>query len=189
MALHAGTRLGSYQITSLMGAGGMGEVYSARDSRLGRDVAIKIIREGLDSEERLARVGREARLLASLNHPGIAILYGMEEWEGAHFLVMELVEGETLLERIRRGPIPVAESLSLFWQITQALEAAHRRKSSTGISNPRTSRSLPRANRKSSTSDWRPRSSPTYGAGLSPNPPPSLARPQAKRVFWGPSPT
>ena len=128
MALHAGTRLGSYQITSLVGAGGMGEVYSARDSRLGRDVAIKIIREGLDSEERLARVGREARLLASLNHPGIAILYGMEEWEGTHFLVMELVEGETLLERIRRGPIPVAESLSLFWQITQALEAAHRKK-------------------------------------------------------------
>jgi tetratricopeptide (TPR) repeat protein len=128
MALHAGTRLGQYQITSLMGAGGMGEVYSARDSRLAREVAIKVIREGLDSEERLARVEREARLLASLNHPGIAILYGMEEWQGSHFLVMELVEGETLAERIRRGPIPVAESLSLFWQITQALEAAHKKK-------------------------------------------------------------
>ena len=127
MALHAGTHLGPYQITALIGAGGMGEVYSALDRRLARDVAIKVLREGSTSEGGLARVEREARLLASLNHPGIAILYGMEEWNGSHFLVMELVEGETLAERIRRGAISIPETLPLFWQIAQALEAAHKK--------------------------------------------------------------
>jgi serine/threonine protein kinase len=127
MALQAGTRLGTYQITALIGSGGMGEVYSALDRRLAREVAIKVLREGPAGEKGLARVEREARLLASLNHPGIAILYGIEEWNGSHFLVMELVEGETLAERIRRKMIPVPESLSLFWQIAQALEAAHRK--------------------------------------------------------------
>jgi serine/threonine protein kinase len=128
MALDAGTHLGPYRITSLMGAGGMGEVYRALDPRLAREVAIKVIREGSASADGLARVEKEARLLASLNHPGIALLYGMEEWNGSQFLVMELVEGETLAERIRRGPISVAESLSLFWQIAQALEAAHHKR-------------------------------------------------------------
>jgi serine/threonine protein kinase len=106
----------------------MGEVYGAFDRRLAREVAVKVLREETAGADGLAGVEREARLLASLNHPGIAILYGMEEWNGCHFLVMELVEGETLAERIRRGPISIAESLPLFWQIAQALEAAHQRR-------------------------------------------------------------
>jgi len=126
MPLSAGARLGAYEIRSLLGAGGMGEVYRATDTRLSRDVAVKILPEAFASDaERLARFEREARLLASLNHPGIATLHGLEEAGGSRLLVMELVEGETLGGRIARGPMPIDEALLLFGQIAGALEAAH----------------------------------------------------------------
>ncbi len=126
MTLSAGTRLGPYEILSLLGAGGMGEVYRATDTRLSRDVAVKILPEAFANDsERLARFEREARLLASLNHPGIATLHGLEEAGGSRFLVMELVGGETLGGRIARGPMPIEEAVPLFGQIAEALEAAH----------------------------------------------------------------
>ncbi len=126
MSLEAGTKLGSYEILAAIGAGGMGEVYRARDTKLGREVAIKIFPEEFSQHpQKLARFEREAKLLAALNHPGIATLYEVEEFEGKPFLVMELVEGETLAERIARGPIPVDEALTLSQQIAEALEAAH----------------------------------------------------------------
>jgi serine/threonine protein kinase len=107
MTLANGSRLGSYEILAPLGAGGMGEVYRARDTKLGRAVAVKVLPEAFAFDpERVTRFEREARLLASLNHPHIAALYGMEESGGQHFLVMELVEGETLADRLRRGPIP-----------------------------------------------------------------------------------
>ena len=119
-------KLGAYEVLELIGAGGMGEVYRARDTKLGREVAIKVLPEALSQDkERLARFEREAKLLASLNHPGIATLYGLEEDAGKPFLVMELVEGETLAEQIARGPISVDEALPLFIQIAEGLEAAH----------------------------------------------------------------
>jgi serine/threonine protein kinase len=123
MALQLGTRLGVYEITSLIGAGGMGEVYLARDTRLGRDVAIKVLPEkyALDAE-RLARFTREAQVLASLNHPNIAAIYGFEE-SGA--LVLEYVGGPTLADRIARGALPPDEALPIARQIADALEAAH----------------------------------------------------------------
>jgi predicted Ser/Thr protein kinase len=126
MAMTCGTRLGSYEIESILGAGGMGEVYRARDTRLGRAVAIKVILGVFASDtDRVARFEREAKVLASLNHPHIAALYGMEEAAGQHFLVMELVEGETLAERLARGPLPVEEVVAIARQIAEALEAAH----------------------------------------------------------------
>ncbi len=107
MSLEPGTKLASYEILGLMGAGSMGEVYRAKDTKLGREVAIKVLPEELArDEERLARFEREARILAALNHPGIATLHGLEESAGTRYLVMELVEGETLGERLDRGPIP-----------------------------------------------------------------------------------
>ncbi len=126
MSLSAGTRLGSHEILSPLGAGGMGEVYRARDSRLHREVAIKVLPSGSSADpERLARFEREARVLASLNHPAIAAIYGIEESGGTRFLVLELVEGETLAERIATGPLPLDEALGLSRQIAEALEAAH----------------------------------------------------------------
>ena len=126
MALPAESKLGSYQILTLLGAGGMGEVYRARDTELGREVAIKVLPEAFtEDQERLARFEREARLLASLNHPNIATLYGLERSEGIPFLVMELVEGETLEAKVAKGSIPIEEALPLFRQIAEALEAAH----------------------------------------------------------------
>ena len=126
MRLQPGSTLGSYEILSSLGAGGMGEVYRARDTRLGRDVAIKLILAEVSSDgDRLARFEREARVLAALNHPNIATLYGFETDGDTSFLVMELVGGETLAERIARGPLPVDEALPLFLQIATALEAAH----------------------------------------------------------------
>jgi serine/threonine protein kinase len=126
MALEAGTKLGPYEILSPLGAGGMGEVYRARDSKLGREVAIKVLPEEFTQHpQKLARFEREARLLAALNHPGIATLYGVEEAENQPFLVMELVEGETLADRIARGALPVDEALKISQQIAEALEAAH----------------------------------------------------------------
>jgi eukaryotic-like serine/threonine-protein kinase len=149
MMLGVGTRLGSYEILTLLGAGGMGEVYRAHDSRLGRDVALKILPEAFRSDpERLARFEREARALAALNHPNIAAIYGIEEQPGATALVLEFVEGETLADIIHRseassrksegavlqtshfrlqtsGGLPVAEALSVARQIADALDAAH----------------------------------------------------------------
>jgi Tol biopolymer transport system component len=126
MSLAAGIRLGPYEILSPLGAGGMGEVYRARDGKLNRDVAIKVLPEAfaLDAE-RLARFRREAQVLASLNHPHIAAIYGLEESGGIEALVLELVPGETLAERLVRGPIPVEEALEIARQIADALEAAH----------------------------------------------------------------
>ena len=126
MALSAGTRLGTYEILAPLGAGGTGEVNRARDAKLGREVAIKVLpAEFSQDKERLARFEREARLLASLNHPNIATLHGFEESNDIRFLVMELVEGETLGERLARGPIPLDEALPLFEQIASGLHAAH----------------------------------------------------------------
>ena len=126
MPLAEGAQLASYQTLTLLGVGGMGEVYLARDQKLGREVAVKILRGELAQEaERLSRFEREARLLASLNHPHIATLYGMEEAEGVRFLVMEFVPGTTLADRLAGGPLPIEESLKLGRQIAEALEAAH----------------------------------------------------------------
>ena len=112
MALTIGTQLGSYEITALLGKGGMGEVYRARDLKLKREVAIKILPDELSRDaDRVARFQREAEVLASLNHPNIAAIYDLQELDGSRFLVLELVEGETLADRIQRGPIPVDEAL------------------------------------------------------------------------------
>src|SRR5262245_560960 len=121
-----GKELGHYHIENHLGSGGMGEVYEARDTKLGRSVAVKVLPEIFEQDpERILRFEREAKLLASLNHPNIAALYGLEQSDGRHFLVMELVEGETLTQRIARGPIPVDESLKISHQIAEAFEAAH----------------------------------------------------------------
>ena len=126
MALTPGTRLGVYQVTAQIGVGGMGEVYRARDTRLKRDVALKILPESFASDpERLARFQREAEVLASLNHPHIAAIYGLEDADGVNALVMELVEGEDLAQRITHRPIPLDEALPIATQIAEALEAAH----------------------------------------------------------------
>ncbi|MGH9369394.1 MAG: protein kinase domain-containing protein [Thermoanaerobaculia bacterium] len=126
MTLRPGDRVGSYEILAPLGAGGMGEVYRARDTRLGRDVAIKALPEGFARDPgRLARFEREARLLASLNHPNIATIHGLEEAGDSKFLVLECVEGETLGERLASGPLPVEEALSLCARIARGLEAAH----------------------------------------------------------------
>jgi eukaryotic-like serine/threonine-protein kinase len=121
-----GTRLGAYEVTALIGEGGMGQVYRARDTKLNRDVALKVLPDLFASDtERLGRFTREAQTLASLNHPNIAHIHGFEESGGVHALVMELVEGEDLSQRIARGAIPLDEALPIAEQIAQALEAAH----------------------------------------------------------------
>jgi len=126
MPLSAGTRLGSYEILAPLGAGGMGEVYRARDPKLNRDVALKVLPELLaDDPDRLARFQREARVLASLNHPNIAHIHGLEESNGISAIVMELVEGPTLADRVAQGPILLDEALAIAAQIAEALEAAH----------------------------------------------------------------
>ena len=126
IALPSGTRLGSYEILSALGAGGMGEVYRAKDSKLKRDVALKVLPADVAGDrERLARFQREAEVLASLNHPNIAHIHGLEEADGVTALVMELVEGEDLSQRIARGAIPIDEALPIAKQIADALEAAH----------------------------------------------------------------
>ena len=126
MSLERGTRLGPYEIDSVLGAAGMGEVYRARDTRLKRDVAVKVLPPAFAHDpDRLARFQREAEVLATLNHPNIAAVYGFEETPGASGIVLELVEGPTLRDRIARGPIPVDEALALARQIADALEAAH----------------------------------------------------------------
>jgi Tol biopolymer transport system component len=126
MSLSGGVRLGPYEILSPLGAGGMGEVYRAHDTKLNRDVALKVLLpEVADNPERLARFRREAQILASLNHPNIAHIYGLEEGNGVVALVLELVEGPTLADRIARGAIPLDEALPIARQIAEALEAAH----------------------------------------------------------------
>jgi serine/threonine protein kinase len=124
----AGRRLGPYEILSLLGRGGMGDVYRARDTRLDRQVAIKVLPEAFTGDPvRLARFEREAKLLASLNHPNIAAIYGLEEADGKLFLVLELVEGETLAEWLSRGPLPMEMALGVCRQIAEGVEAAHER--------------------------------------------------------------
>src|ERR1019366_8181671 len=128
MALTSGTKLGAYEVVSPLGAGGMGEVYRARDSKLGRDVALKVISEQFARDaERMARFQREAKVLASLNHPNIASIYGLEDSGATHALVMELVEGPTLADRTGSGPIPISDVLPIAKQMCEALEYAHER--------------------------------------------------------------
>jgi serine/threonine-protein kinase len=126
VALALGTRLGPYQVTALLGAGGMGEVYRARDIKLNRDVALKILPEAFAIDgDRIARFRREAQVLAALNHPNIAAIYGFEDSGTTHALVLELVEGPTLADRIAKGPVPLDEALPIAKQVAEALEAAH----------------------------------------------------------------
>jgi serine/threonine protein kinase len=128
MALTSGTKLGPYEIRSLLGAGGMGEVYRAADSKLGRDVALKVIlQEFAQDTQLMARFQREAQVLASFNHTNIASIYGLEDSGGMRALVMELVEGPTLADRIKGGAIPLEEALPIAKQIAEALEYAQQR--------------------------------------------------------------
>src|ERR1700694_267734 len=123
MLLSAGTLLGPYVVVSPLGAGGMGEVYRARDSKLNREVALKVLPEGFANDaDRMARFSREAQVLAALNHPSIGAIYGLEESEGVRALVMELVEGTTLADRTKQGPIPLEEALGIARQIAEAVE-------------------------------------------------------------------
>jgi len=126
MALAPGTKLGQYEVGSLLGIGGMGEVYRARDTKLNREVALKIVPEAFAcNAERMGRFDREARLLASLNHPNIASIFGLEDSSGTRALVMELVPGPTLAERIAEGPISLREALPIAKQIAEGIEYAH----------------------------------------------------------------
>ena len=126
MSLTPGNRIGAFQVVGVLGAGGMGEVYRARDLKLGREVAIKILPAAFQSDpDRLARFEREARSLAAINHPNIAAIYGVEEQPGINALVLELVEGHTLEERLRSGPIPIREAVDIARQTAAALNAAH----------------------------------------------------------------
>ena len=126
MALTPGTRLGVYEVIAQIGEGGMGQVYRGTDTTLGRQVAIKILPDAFAADaERLTRFEREAKTLASLNHPNIAAIYGFEKSGGTHALVMELVEGDDLSQRIARGAISLDEALPIARQIAEALEAAH----------------------------------------------------------------
>jgi eukaryotic-like serine/threonine-protein kinase len=128
MALSPGTRVGPYEVMGTLGAGGMGEVYRARDAKLGRDVALKLLPPAFASDpERLARFNREAQVLASLNHPHIAQIYGFEESGDVRAFVMELVEGPTLADLVVTGPVDPPEALRIARQIALALEAAHDR--------------------------------------------------------------
>ena len=124
--MESGTKLDHYEISTPLGKGGIGEVWRARDTKLGREVAIKTLPEEFAKDaDRLARFEREAKLLASLNHPNIAAIHGFEEDNGTHFLVLELVEGDTVADQLERGEIPVEESLKRALQFAEALEAAH----------------------------------------------------------------
>ena len=164
-ALQPGQQIGPYTVLSTLGSGGMGEVYRARDATLNRDVAIKVLPSAFTSDPyRLARFEREAHILASLNHPNIETIHGVERGTGVHALVLEVVDGETLAERLeretRRPGIPVSKALDIARQIAEALEAAHDK----GIIHRDEAgqhQSVPMAWSKCSTSDWRKRSPPT----------------------------
>jgi len=126
MSVAIGTQLGSLEITALLGKGGMGEVYRARDTKLKREVAIKILPDEFARDpDRVSRFQREAEVLASLNHPNIAAIYDLQEANDSRFLVLELVEGDTLADRLQRGAIPAEEALRIAKNICEALEAAH----------------------------------------------------------------
>src|SRR5262247_1516700 len=126
MTIGIGTQLGTFELTALLGKGGMGEVYRARDNKLKRDVAIKILPAEFSRDaDRVNRFQREAEVLAALNHSNIAAIYDLQEAQGSQYLVLECVEGETIAERIARGPIPAEEALAIAKQIADALEAAH----------------------------------------------------------------
>jgi len=128
MSISPGSRIGPYEVTAPLGEGGMGVVFRGRDSRLQRDVALKLLPENLSNDpDRLSRFQREAQVLASLNHANIAQIYGLEQVDGSTCIVMELVEGETLAERIKRGPLPHDEALEVSRQIADALSVAHER--------------------------------------------------------------
>ncbi len=132
MPLTPGTTFGPYSVTAKIGEGGMGEVYRARDTKLDRDVALKVLPQAFTKEpDRLARFEREAKDLTSLNHPNIGYIYGLEESEGQKALVLELVEGPTLADRIKKGDIPFDETLPIAKQIAEALEAAHKAAAAT----------------------------------------------------------
>ncbi len=127
MALSTGTKLGPYAVLAAIGAGGMGEVYKARDTKLDRDVALKILPDAfVDDAERLARFQREAKVLASLNHPNIAAIHGLEESGDSPALVLEYVEGLTLQDRIAKGPIPLDEALPIARQIAEVVQPQQR---------------------------------------------------------------
>src|SRR3989440_5314206 len=127
MPITIGSKLGAHEITALLGRGGMGEVYRARDTKLKREVAIKILPEEFSNDpDRMARFQREAEALAALNHPNIAAIYDLQEENQTRFLVLELVEGDTLADRLRqRGPLAVEQAIKIAVQICDALEAAH----------------------------------------------------------------
>ena len=126
MALTSGTKLGPYEIQSPLGAGGMGEVYRARDTRLGRDVAIKVLPSHLSSDPDLkARFEREAKAISALSHPHICHLYDIGVQDGTDYLVMELLDGETLADRLKKGPVPLKQALQYGIEIAEALEKAH----------------------------------------------------------------
>jgi eukaryotic-like serine/threonine-protein kinase len=128
MPLTAGSRIGCYEVVTVIGAGGMGEVYRARDTKLGREVALKVLPDVFAADtDRVARFQREAQLLASLNHPNIGAIHGLEDGAGVRALVLELIEGDTIADRIRRGPLPADEAVAVARQIAEALEAAHER--------------------------------------------------------------
>jgi len=139
MALRAGERLGPYEILGGLGAGGMGEVYRARDPRLGRVVAIKVLPSSVAAEpSRRHRFEQEARAAGLLNHPNILAVHDIGDHEGAPYLVAELLEGETLRERLHPGAVPVRKAIEYALQLARGLAAAHEGASSTGISSPRT---------------------------------------------------
>src|SRR5262245_19305924 len=126
MPVEVGTRLGSLEITALLGKGGMGEVYRARDTKLKREVAIKVLPDEVSRDaDRVSRFQREAEVLASLNHPNIAAIHNLEEANGSRYLVLELVEGQTLADRLKCGPLPIDEALTISTDICEAIEAAH----------------------------------------------------------------
>src|SRR5262245_8991976 len=121
-----GASLNQYRITASIGVGGMGEVFRATDTKLGREVAIKVLPANFSGNpQSLFRFEREAKALAALNHPNVAAIHGFESDQGTHFLVLELVEGETLAERLRRGALPVKEALTIARQIAEAIQEAH----------------------------------------------------------------
>jgi serine/threonine protein kinase len=124
--LEPGTRLGPYEIVAPLGAGGMGEVYRAKDTKLGREVALKVLPEGFfENRENVVRFEREAKSLAAVTHPNIAVLYSFEEVSGRHLLVQELLEGETLREALTKGPLPLRKALEVGLQVAEGLAAAH----------------------------------------------------------------
>src|ERR671910_389947 len=128
MSVTPGARIGGYEVLAAIGAGGMGEVYRARDLKLGREVALKVLPDVFANDvERLSRFQREAQVLASLNHPNIAAIYGLEDAGDRRALVLELVEGPTLADRIAAGPIPLDETLNIATQLAEVLEVAHER--------------------------------------------------------------